>query len=55
MTAQDQPEPDPRDAGIDGFRLMRAFMRIADPADRRKVIELADTLARSELPPVAPR
>jgi hypothetical protein len=40
---------------VDGLRLMRAFLKIADPADRRKVIELAAALARSASPPIAPR
>jgi hypothetical protein len=39
---------------IDGLTLMRAFVKIADPADRRKVIELAAALARSASPPIAP-
>jgi hypothetical protein len=36
---------------------MRAFLKIADPADRRKVMELAASLARPNAasPPVAPR
>lgn len=32
---------------IDGLALMRAFMEITEPADRRKVIELAVTFARN--------
>ncbi len=32
---------------IDSLMLMRAFLEIADAADRRKVIELAAELARS--------
>jgi N-acetylglutamate synthase-like GNAT family acetyltransferase len=39
---------------IDGLTLMRAFVKIADAADRRKVIELAAALARSASPPIAP-
>jgi hypothetical protein len=40
---------------IDSLVLMRAFLKIADAADRRKVIELAAALARNTSPPVAPR
>jgi hypothetical protein len=41
---------------IDGLLLMRAFFKIADADDRRKVIELAAALARaSSSPPIAPR
>jgi hypothetical protein len=40
---------------IDGLALMQAFLKIADPEDRRKVIELAATLARASSPPLAPR
>jgi len=40
---------------IDGLALMQAFLKIADPADRRKVIELAARLARASSPPLAPR
>jgi hypothetical protein len=31
---------------------MRAFLKIADAADRRKVIELAAALARPTSPPI---
>jgi hypothetical protein len=40
---------------IDGLVLMRAFLKIMDPEDRRKVIELAAALARASSPPLAPR
>ncbi len=40
---------------IDGLLLMRAFLKIMDPADRRKVIELAAALAFASSPPLAPR
>jgi hypothetical protein len=40
---------------IDGLVLMRDFFKIADPEDRRKVIELAAALARASSPPLAPR
>jgi hypothetical protein len=39
---------------IDTLVLMRAFLKIADAADRRKVIELAAALARNASPPIAP-
>ncbi len=45
----------------DGLALMCAFFKIADASDRRKVIELAPTLARAsshriaEPGPIAPR
>ena len=51
MRVQDQPDP----LVIDGLRLLRAFVKIADAADRRKVIELALSLARAVSPPIAPR
>ena len=38
---------------VDGLNLMRAFVKIADAADR-KVIELAAALARSASPLIAP-
>jgi hypothetical protein len=41
MGLQDQPEP----RVVDGLNLMRAFLKIADAADRRRVIELAVALA----------
>jgi hypothetical protein len=45
MGIQDQPaEPQI----VDSLVLMRAFLRIMNPADRRKVIELAAALARTE-------
>jgi len=47
-----QDEVDPH--VIDGLTLMRAFVKIADAADRRKVIELAAALARPASPPIAP-
>jgi hypothetical protein len=37
---------------IDSLVLMRAFLKIADAADRRKVIELAAALARPTSPPI---
>ncbi len=40
---------------IDGLVLMRAFLKIMDAADRRKVIQLAVALARASSPPLAPR
>lgn len=42
MGVQDQPDP----IIIDGLKLMRAFFKIANADDRRKVIELAASLAR---------
>jgi hypothetical protein len=52
MRVQDQPDP----VIIDGLKLMRAFFKIANAADRRKVIELAGALARAaQSPPIAPR
>jgi hypothetical protein len=51
MRVQDQPDP----LIVDGLLLMRAFFKIADAADRRKVIELAAALARAASPPIAPR
>jgi hypothetical protein len=52
MRAQDQPDP----LTLECLKLMRAFFKIADAADRRKVIELAAALARaSSSPPIAPR
>jgi len=42
--------------GLDALALMRAFLTIADPADRQKVIQLAASLAHdADAPPVAPR
>jgi hypothetical protein len=46
---------DDRQQVVDGLALMRAFFKIADAEDRRKVIELAAALARSASPPIAPR
>jgi hypothetical protein len=51
MRAQDQREP----VTLECLVLMRAFFKIADATDRRKVIELATSLARAWSPPVAPR
>jgi hypothetical protein len=51
MRVQDQPDP----LIVDGVLLMRAFFKIADAADRRKVIELAAALARASSPPITPR
>jgi hypothetical protein len=51
MGVQDQAGPQI----IDGLELMRAFFKIEDPTDRRKVIELAAALARAASPPIAPR
>jgi hypothetical protein len=36
---------------LDGLLLMRAFFKIADATDRRKVIELAVSLARAAQSP----
>jgi len=57
MRVQDQSGRSPVDPIIiDGLKLMRAFVRIADAADRRRVIELAASLARAGAsPPIAPR
>ena len=59
MAVQDQPGLNPADPHvIDGLKLLRAFVKIADVADRRKVIELAAALARASdgvSPPIAPR
>jgi hypothetical protein len=42
--------------GLDALALMRAFLMIADPADRQKVIQLAASLARDVgAPSIAPR
>jgi hypothetical protein len=38
---------------VDGLVLMRAIVKIANAADRRKVIELAAALARSASPPIS--
>jgi hypothetical protein len=52
MRAQDQPDP----VIIDSLKLMQAFVKIANAADRHRVIELAAALARaSSSPPIAPR
>jgi hypothetical protein len=51
MRAQDPRDP----LIIDGLVLMRAFLKIADAADRRKVIELAAALARPASPAIASR
>ena len=54
MGVQDQEEPHI----VDGLVLMRAFLKIASPADRRKVIEFAAALARgadAASPPIVPR
>jgi len=41
---------------VDGLALMRAFFKITNADDRRKVIELAAALARaSSSPPIALR
>ena len=40
---------------VDGLALMRAFFKITNADDRRKVIELAVSLARAGSPPIAPR
>jgi hypothetical protein len=53
VTSMGIDETDPN--VIDGLALMQAFLKIADPEDRRKVIELAATLARASSPPLAPR
>ena len=49
MATQDQADPHI----VDGLVLARAFFKIADAADGRKVIELAAALARSASPPIA--
>lgn len=36
---------------VDGFRLLRAFMKITDAADRDKLIELAAELAHARPAP----
>jgi hypothetical protein len=41
--------------GLDALALMRAFLKIADAADRQTVIALAASLARGGAPPIAPR
>jgi uncharacterized membrane protein len=42
--------------GLDALALMRAFLKIAAAADRRKVIQLAASLAHDAgAPPLAPR
>jgi len=48
---------DDRQQVVDGLKLMRAFFKIADAADRQKVIALAAALARKPdaAPPIAPR
>ena len=41
MAVQDQPGLNPADPHvIDGLKLLRAFVKIADVADRRKVMSL---------------
>jgi hypothetical protein len=51
----DQPDP----LTVDSLRLMRAFVKITNAADRRRVIELAAALAHRASdpasPPIAPR
>jgi hypothetical protein len=53
MRAQDQPDP----LTLECLRLRRAFFRITNADDRRRVIELAAALARAagSSPPIAPR
>jgi hypothetical protein len=54
MRAEDQPDPQV----VDGLLLMRAFFKITDADDRRKIIQLAAALARktdATSPPIAPR
>jgi hypothetical protein len=43
--------------GLDAVALMRAFFKITNADDRRKVIQLATSLARvgGASPPIAPR
>ena len=41
--------------GLDALALMRAFLKIADPADRQKVIKLAAWLESRSEAPIAPR
>jgi hypothetical protein len=43
MRVQDQPDPHI----VDALVLMRAFFKITSADDRRRVIELAETLARA--------
>jgi hypothetical protein len=41
---------------VDSLALMRAFRLIAEPEDRRKVIDLAASLAKPvSSPPISPR
>jgi hypothetical protein len=54
MRVQDQCDP----LTVDSLRLLRAFVKIADAAERRKVIEFVAALARAAdaaSPPIAPR
>jgi hypothetical protein len=61
----DDADPDRRGRDVqqvvDGLALMRAFFKITNADDRRKVIELAAALARpgpkgsGASPPIAPR
>jgi hypothetical protein len=46
MMGSRQDKPDDKVAVADGLELMRAFRRIASADDRRKVIEVAQALAR---------
>jgi hypothetical protein len=49
---QDQPDP----LTLDSLRLLRAFFKISNAADRQRVIRLAETLARAApSPSIAPR
>ena len=48
-----QNEADP--LVIDGLKLLRAFVKIADATDRHRVIAFAAELARGTSPPIAPR
>jgi hypothetical protein len=41
--------------GLDALALVRLFLKIADAADRQKVIALATALARDDGAPIAPR
>jgi hypothetical protein len=41
--------------GLDALALIRLFVKIANAADRQRVIALATSLARDDGAPIAPR
>jgi hypothetical protein len=47
----DTAVPSEHDIVVDGLRLMRAFLKIADPKVRAEIIELAERRTGEMLPP----